>query len=80
MVTIYVGFLAYMAEPAGPWDSETAAHSNFAAGLALGLSFVTALLTWVFVKAYWLRSWWYALPAALATAALLRLSLLAPSL
>ncbi|MGW0736268.1 hypothetical protein [Streptomyces sp. NPDC002851] len=37
---------------------------------------VVAGLTWVFVKAEWLRSWWYALPALSgAIALLLRLAL-----
>jgi hypothetical protein len=80
LVSLYFTYLAYMAEPDGPWDSETVAHSRFASGLALTLSIVTALLTWVFIKAEWLRRWWYAPPAALGVAALLRLTLLAPSL
>ncbi|MCP3819857.1 hypothetical protein NLX86_17685 [Streptomyces sp. A3M-1-3] len=80
MWTTYVTFVAYMAEPVGPWDSETVAHSGFAAGLALASSLVTALLTLVFVKAEWLRRWWYAPPALLAIAALLRLTVLAPEL
>ncbi|MFG2353472.1 hypothetical protein [Streptomyces sp. NPDC048521] len=41
---------------------------------------VLALLTWVSVKPEWLRRWWYAAPAVLALAALLRLTVLAPSL
>ncbi|MFJ3660958.1 hypothetical protein ACIPPM_10880 [Streptomyces sp. NPDC090119] len=70
--------IAYLAHPAGPWDSESIAHADFAAGLALAISVVLALLTWVFVKAEWVRTWWYAVPAVLAVAALLRLTLLAP--
>ncbi|WP_328312838.1 hypothetical protein OG432_22985 [Streptomyces sp. NBC_00442] len=76
----YFVFLAYMARPAGPWDSETVAHSGFAAGLALVLSAVMAALTWPCVRFAWLRGWWYTLPAVLAVAALLRLTLLAPHL
>jgi hypothetical protein len=72
--------LAYAANPVGPWDSETVSHSNFASGAALALTAVTAGLTWVFVKADWLRRWWYTVPSALAVAALLRLTLLAPEL
>jgi hypothetical protein len=79
-VTAYVTLLAYLADPAGPWDTETVAHSNFASGLALALAAVTAGLTWVFVKAVWLRRWWYAVPAGLAVAALLRWTVLAPEL
>ncbi|WP_374771823.1 hypothetical protein OG756_40790 [Streptomyces sp. NBC_01310] len=76
----YFLLLAHAAEPAGPWDSETVAHSGFAAGLALALAVVTALLTWVFVKAEWLRRWWFTLAALFALAAILRLTLLAPEL
>ena len=80
LVTAYLTLLAYAATPAGPWDSETAAHSNFASGTALALTAVTAGLSWVFVKAGWLRRWWYTVPSALAVAALLRLTVLAPEL
>ncbi|MFJ4282981.1 hypothetical protein [Streptomyces massasporeus] len=78
LVAAYFMFLAYLAHPAGPWDSETVAHSNFASGLVLVVSAVTALLTWLLVKATWLRKWWYAIPTALAIAALLRLTVFAP--
>ena len=78
LVAMYLLLLAYAAEPAGPWDTETVAHSGFAAGTALGLTVVTALLTLLFVKARWLRRWWFAVPTALALAAILRLTLLAP--
>ncbi|MEU3771661.1 hypothetical protein AB0F11_00295 [Streptomyces sp. NPDC032472] len=80
LATGYLALLAYAAEPAGPWDSETVAHSGFAAGLALALAFVTAVLTWVSVKAEWLDRWWFTVPAVPALAALLRLTLLAPAL
>ncbi|MFB7179431.1 hypothetical protein ACFCYI_17185 [Streptomyces sp. NPDC056257] len=80
LATGYLLLLAYAAEPAGPWDSESVAHSHFAAGLALALATVIAILTWVFVKAEWLRRWWFTLPALLACAALLRLTLLTPEL
>ncbi|MFE6909582.1 hypothetical protein [Streptomyces erythrochromogenes] len=77
----YLVLLAHTAQPAGPWDSETAAHSDIAAGLALALTAVTTLLTWVSLKAEWLRHrGWFALPALLALAAFLRLTLLAPDL
>ncbi|MCP9962615.1 hypothetical protein LUX05_16790 [Streptomyces somaliensis] len=77
---MYLVLLAYLAEPAGPWDGESVAHAQFASGLALVLSVVTALLTWVSVKAGWLRRGWYAVPALLGAAALLRLTLFAPEL
>ena len=80
LVTAYLTLLACMADPAGPWDSESVSHSNFAAGSALTLTAVTAGLTWVFVKGEWLRGWWYAIPAVLGAAALLRLTVLAPGL
>ncbi|MGW9069162.1 hypothetical protein ACWGQT_06915 [Streptomyces yangpuensis] len=51
LATGYHLLLAYAAEPAGSWDSESVAHSNFAAGLALAFAAVIALLTWVFVQA-----------------------------
>ncbi|MFJ6780277.1 hypothetical protein [Streptomyces yangpuensis] len=80
LVTGYLLLLAHAADPAGPWDSESVAHSNFAAGLALSLAAMTALLTWVFVKAEWLRRWWLVLPMLSALAAALRLTFLAPEL
>jgi len=80
LVTAYMTLLAYAANPAGPWDSETVAHSNFASGTALALTAVTTGLSWVFVKADWLRRWWYTVPSVLAVAALLRLTALAPEL
>jgi hypothetical protein len=39
--------------------------------------FIASECTWVTVKAEWLRKWWQAIPAALAVATLLRLTLLA---
>ncbi|MDV9172971.1 hypothetical protein R6V09_23010 [Streptomyces sp. W16] len=82
LVTAYMTLLAYAADPAGSWDSETVAHSDFAAGFALALTAATAGLSWVFVKAEWLRRrwYWYAIPAGLAVAAVLRLTSLAPEL
>ncbi|MFI6465388.1 hypothetical protein [Streptomyces sp. NPDC050538] len=79
-VTAYVILLAYLADPAGPWDTETVVHSQFASGPALALTAVMAGLTWVFVAAELLRKRWYAVPAVLALAALLRWTLLAPEL
>ncbi|MFJ3514051.1 MULTISPECIES: hypothetical protein [unclassified Streptomyces] len=77
----YLVLLAHAAQPRGPWDSETVAHSGIAAGLALALTVVTALLSGVFVKAEWLGGrGWFALPAVAALAAILRLTLLAPAL
>ncbi|MFI8266645.1 hypothetical protein [Streptomyces sp. NPDC085665] len=80
VVTAYVLLTAYMVEPDGPWDSQAVSNTKFAAGLGLAFSIAAALLTWVFVKAEWLRRWWYAIPAALALAALLRLTVLTPQL
>jgi hypothetical protein len=80
MVTTYLILLAYAVNPAGPWDSETVAHSNFAAGFALALTVVTAGLSWVFAKGGWVRRWWYVVPAGLAIAAVLRLTSFAPEL
>ncbi|MEU9338684.1 hypothetical protein AB0D49_36965 [Streptomyces sp. NPDC048290] len=72
---LYFLYLAYMAEPAGPWDSETVAHSQFASGLVLAVAAVMAALTLAFVKAGWLRKgWWYAVPVVFAVAAVLRLT------
>ncbi|MEV7614940.1 hypothetical protein [Streptomyces sp. NPDC089799] len=80
LVTGYVVLTAYMVEPDGPWDSQAVSNSGFASGTALAAVVVTGLLSWVCVKAEWLRSWWYAIPAALALLALLRLTALAPEL
>ncbi|KDQ71286.1 hypothetical protein ACFYPK_19565 [Streptomyces halstedii] len=80
LVTGYVVLTAYMIEPDGPWDTQAVTNSKVAGGVGLALSALTAPLTWLFVRAEWLRKWWYAIPAALAVAALLRLTLLAPSL
>ncbi|MFD9094842.1 hypothetical protein [Streptomyces collinus] len=80
LVTGYVVLTAYMVEPDGSWDRQAVTGSRVAAGVGLGFCCVLALLTWVFVKAEWLRRWWYVVPVALAVAALLRLTLLAPAL
>ncbi|MFG2991790.1 hypothetical protein ACGFZK_21285 [Streptomyces sp. NPDC048257] len=80
LVTGYLAFLAHAVGPAGPWDTEGLAHANHAAALGLALALVTALLAWVFVKAEWVGRGWFAAPAVLAVAVLLRLTLLAPSL
>ncbi|WP_405598993.1 hypothetical protein OG741_17705 [Streptomyces sp. NBC_01410] len=79
-VTGYFVLIAYMIEPDGSWDKQAVTNSNFAAGIALALTVVTALLSWLFVKAGWLRRWWFVLPALLAIVAILRLTLLAPEL
>ncbi|MEU3446474.1 hypothetical protein AB0H29_04455 [Streptomyces thermolilacinus] len=71
---------AFMVEPDGPWDRQAVTNSSVAAGIALAFAFVTGLLSWVFVKAAWLRKWWYIIPAVLALAALLRLTVLVPEL
>ncbi|MER6433648.1 hypothetical protein ABT272_38885 [Streptomyces sp900105245] len=80
LVTGYVVLTAFMVEPDGPWDRQAVTNSHVAAGVGLAFCSVMALLTWVFVKAEWLRRWWYAIPAVLALAALLRLTLLGPDL
>ncbi|GAB2963409.1 hypothetical protein GCM10023080_025240 [Streptomyces pseudoechinosporeus] len=80
LVTSYVVLTAYMVEPDGPWDSQAVTNSSIAAGAGLVFSGVMALLTWLFIKAKWLRKWWYAIPTALAIAALLRLTVLAPEI
>ncbi|MGW2560381.1 hypothetical protein ACWCXB_14265 [Streptomyces sp. NPDC001514] len=80
LVTGYVVLTAYMVEPDGPWDRQAVTNSSFAAGIALAFSVVTALLSWLFVKAEWLRRWWFVLPALLAVVAILRLTLLSPEL
>lgn len=80
LVTGYVVLTACMVEPDGPWDKQAVTNSNVAASLGLAFSGVMTLLTWLFSKAKWLGKWWYAIPAVLAVAALLRLTLLAPEL
>jgi hypothetical protein len=59
LVTGYVVLVAFTAEPG---TTETAVHSGVASGLALVFTVVTAPLTLLFVKAGWLRAWWYLLP------------------
>ncbi|MFJ4686752.1 hypothetical protein ACIQNG_13335 [Streptomyces sp. NPDC091377] len=78
LVTAYAVVTAYMIEPDGPWDDQAVTNANVAATVGLAFSTVIALLTWLFVKAGWLRRGWYAIPAALALAAVLRLTLLGP--
>lgn len=77
LVTAYLVFLAYSIR-SEPWFTDATGKSTISSGLGLALAVVTTLLTWVFVRAEWLRRWWYALPAILAAAALLRLTVLAP--
>jgi len=76
----YLLFVAYMSGVADPWERDAVIHSGIAAGLALVIAAVSTLLTWAFVKARRLCGWWYVLPAVLAVAALLRLTVLAPEL
>jgi hypothetical protein len=78
--TGYLLLNAYLASPVGSWDSGSVSLSNIASGVALAVCAVTAALTWYFVKAGLLRKWWFALPALLAGAALLRWTVLAPTL
>ncbi|GGT34499.1 hypothetical protein GCM10010207_38180 [Streptomyces atratus] len=73
-----VGRSASSAAP--PWGGQAVTNARFAGGIGLAFSVVTALLSWAFVKAEWLRSWGYAFPAGLAFAALLRLAILASEL
>ncbi len=80
LVTGYVVLTAYMVEPDGPWDRQAVTNSSVAASVGLGFSGIMALLTWLFIKAKWLRTWWYTIPTALVIAALLRLTVLAPEL
>ncbi|MFD3499321.1 hypothetical protein ACFWWT_06320 [Streptomyces sp. NPDC058676] len=80
LVTGYVVLTAYMVEPDGPWDRQAVTNSGVAAGIGLAFSGVVALLTWMFVRAQWMRRWWYAIPTLLAVAALLRLTVLAPEI
>ncbi|MFP8963024.1 hypothetical protein ACLIYP_21055 [Streptomyces nanhaiensis] len=74
----YLVFLAYMSGTANPWEPDAAAHSGIAAGSALLVAGVSALLARGFVRAGHLRRWWYALPVLLGLAALLRLTVLTP--
>ncbi|THA86257.1 hypothetical protein [Streptomyces sp. A0592] len=80
LLTGYLLLLAHAAEPAGPWDGEAVAHADITAALALALAVSMALLTWVFLRAEWLRRWWLVPPALFAFDAVLRLTLLAPEL
>lgn len=80
LVSGYVTWLAYLIEPDGFWDTDAAGKSDIAAGIGLVISVFGGLLTLAFVKTGWLRRWWYALPVALAVAALLRLTVLSPDL
>jgi len=79
-VTAYFTWVAYMINPDGPWDRDAVAYSGLSSGIALFLSFLVALLTTLFVKARWLRRWWYAAPVLFGVAAVLRWTLLAPEL
>lgn len=78
LAAVYLPVLAYAAGRFDPWERDVAAYSGIPAGLALVATTVSVLLTWAGVGVRWLRRWWYAPPAVLATAAFLRLTLLAP--
>ncbi|WP_236561308.1 hypothetical protein, partial [Streptomyces sp. F-3] len=80
LVTGYVVLTAYAVEPDGPWDTQAVTNANVAAGIGLVFSALMAVLTWMSVKAEWLRKWWYVIPSLLVIAALLRLTLLGPEL
>ncbi|MFG7944506.1 hypothetical protein [Streptomyces cacaoi] len=79
LVPGYFLLLAYAMEPAGPWDQEAVTYSTMTAWLALAADVVVTLLVWLGVRAAWLHRWCLTLPAALAVAAVLRLTVLAPS-
>ncbi|QKV93537.1 hypothetical protein HUT19_18670 [Streptomyces sp. NA02950] len=80
-VTGYLELLAYVADPAGPWDTETVFHSKITSCLAPFSALFTAQLTRLFIRAEWLRHWWRTVLLLLLTlAALLRLTALAPRL
>ena len=80
LVAGYLTFLSFVITPSGPWDHEAITYSKFTAGTTLAITAITAALTWVGVRTRLLRRWWFALPFCLACAALLRLTVLAPTL
>lgn len=79
VVTAYAVFCAYAIEPAGPWDHHAVTNATMSAGLGLLFAALLTLLTWVATTAEWLRTWWYAIPLTLAAAAVVRLTLAAPT-
>ncbi len=78
LVAAYLLVLAYAAGTFDPWERDVAAHSGIPAGLALVVAAGLTDVARAGVTARWLHRWWYAPPAVLATAAFLRLTLLAP--
>ncbi|MFD6420704.1 hypothetical protein [Streptomyces sp. NPDC060198] len=80
LVTGYLVFVAYMVEPDGSWDAQAVTNARVCAAMGLLLAVLLAAATWVPVRCAWLRTYWYAAPAALALAALLRLTLFSPVL
>ncbi|TXS52272.1 hypothetical protein [Streptomyces sp. t39] len=76
LASAYLILLAYMVEPG---TAETTTHSGVAAGLGAGVTTVTGILTLLFVKAGWLRRWWFIVPALIALTAVLRLTVFAPA-
>ncbi|WFB08534.1 hypothetical protein LRS74_16885 [Streptomyces sp. LX-29] len=79
LVIGYFTFVAYEVEPSGPWDKEAVFHSQLASGMALGACVLLSLPTLFFTATGWLRAWWCAIPGLMAVAAVLRLTLLAPT-
>ncbi|MCX5400561.1 hypothetical protein [Streptomyces sp. NBC_00102] len=80
LVTGYLVCVGYLVEPDGSWDTQAVTDSQVGAGLGLFSAALLTAATWIAVRCAWLRRYWYAAPAALALAALLRLTLLAPDL
>ncbi|MDI3402438.1 hypothetical protein [Streptomyces cavernicola] len=79
LLTVLNAVLAFVTLAVGPWmpaeDAEAlAVYHDLALGVLLGCIPVTGL-TWVFVKAQWLRPWWYALPGLLAVLSLIRVAM-----
>ncbi len=76
LLTVPNAVLAFVTLAIGPWipaedSTALAVYHDLALGVLVGCALVAAL-TWVFVKAQWLRSWWYALPCLLAVISLIR--------
>ncbi|MGW5675330.1 hypothetical protein ACWEV4_09620 [Streptomyces sp. NPDC003860] len=74
----YLLLLALMTRAEGPWDDSVATTVRVIAGTSATVELTAAAVTFGCVRWGVLRAWWYAVPALMVAAALLRM-LFAPA-
>ncbi|KUJ67828.1 hypothetical protein ACZ90_25045 [Streptomyces albus subsp. albus] len=70
---------ALRADPEGSLNTRARRFSDINSTAALVVCAVSSVLTLCFVKDRFLRGWWFAIPAVMVVAAVLRLTVLRPA-